>query len=174
MSTPEDARETVSESCETLTLIHGPQIFVKYLKKILTGSHRRLHILTKNLDPILFSDDEVCSLISQLARRHPQVEIRIMVKETQALNTQHHKLVTLYQRLPSKIEMRKLLVQPDNENQEYVIVDGRQVLLQHEASHYDGFCNTDDAPQAKSLLEEFNQLWLSQTAEIKELRPLSL
>lgn len=174
MSNRQIHRETPSQSCETLTLLQGPKAFEKYLQLILKASHRRLHILSKNLDPFLFADEKTCNLISRLARRHPQIEIKIMVKETQLLIGQHHKLVSLYQRLPSKIALRKLLEEPNNVNQSYVIVDGRQLLLQHNDGDYDGFCNIDDAPQAKSLLEEFHHLWETQTAEITELRPLSL
>ena len=169
-----DMREIPSAVCETLTLIQGPLAFEKHLHKILATAERRLHILSKDLDPTLFSNEKTCSLISALARRHPSIEIKLLVKEPKALIGHRHRLAALHQRLPSKIELRHLLTEPNKADMGYVIVDGRQLLLQHGDGEYDGFCNTDAAAESRSLLDEFNELWGRQSGEIKELRPLSI
>lgn len=167
-------RETPSAHCDTLTLLQGPAVFAKYLQQMLASGRRYVDILSAQLDPQLFAHPDVCDQLSRLAREHRHAEIRILVKETSALLGKRHALIALQQRLTSKIKIRQLKVAPQNESQGYVIVDQRQLLLQHHDGEFDGFCNTDTAPQAKALLEEFNALWQRQADEIAELRPLSL
>ncbi|MBU3070488.1 hypothetical protein KOI40_11690 [Aestuariicella sp. G3-2] len=171
---PGSDREIPSQSCDTLTLLHGPEAFAKYLHRMLAGGRRYVDILSQQLDPILFADSEVCSALSALVRAHRQAEVRILVKDPKPLFGRHHALLALQKRLTSKIKIRKLNIQPQNENQGYVIVDQRQLLLQHHDGEFDGFSNTDAAPESKALLEEFNLLWQLQSSEIAELRPLSL
>lgn len=168
------AREIPSESCESLTLLHGPEAFSKHLQQMLAGGRRYVDILTQQLDPLLFANADVCDALSALARTHRQAEIRILIKDPKPLLGKHHALLALQKRLTSKIKIRRLKIQPQNEHQGYVIVDQRQVLLQHHDGEFDGFCNTNAAPEAKAFLEEFTLLWQRQTVEIAELRPLSL
>lgn len=167
-------REIPSEHCDTLTLLHGPSAFARHLQQMLTSGRRYVEILSAQLDPALFAAPEVCTQLSRLAREHRFAEIRVLVRDPSALLGKRHGLVALQSRLTSKIKIRHLKVAPQNDSQGYVIVDQRQLLLQHHEGEFDGFCNTDTAPQAKALLEEFNVLWQRQAEEIAELRTLSL
>lgn len=168
------AGETPSAVSDSLTLLDGPAAFEKHLQLILGEGGRQVHILSKNLDPALFSTESTCDLISRIARSHRQAEIFILVREAQDLVGIHHRLVALHQRLSSKIHLRRSLLEADPENKAYVIVDGRQLLFQHNDGDYEGFCNTDAGPESKALLEEFRGLWDRQSDEIKDLRPLML
>ncbi|GAB3107308.1 hypothetical protein G8770_06940 [Aestuariicella hydrocarbonica] len=168
------SREIPSENCETLTLLQGPEAFAKHLQQMLTQGRRHVEILTQQLDPLLFANADVCAALSGLARAHRQAEVRILIKDPKPLFGRHHPLLALQKRLTSKVNIRRLTTPPHSEHQGYVIVDQRQLLLQHQEGEFQGFCNTDAAPEAKSLLEEFNTLWLRHAEEIVELRPLSL
>lgn len=173
-SDADQGREFSSEHCDTLTLLHGPAAFIKHLHNMLASGRRYVDILSGQLDPRLFADAQVCEQLSRFAREHRYAEIRILIKDPSALLGKRHGLVVLQGRLSSKIKIRHLKAAPENDNQGYVIVDQRQLLLQHHEGEFDGFCNTDAAPRAKSLLEEFNLLWQRQADEIAELRPLAL
>lgn len=167
-------REIRSEHCATLTLLRGPAAFARHLQQILANGRRFVDILSTQLDPPLFADPDVCAQLSRLAREHRQAEIRVLVREPSALLGKRHALVALQSRLTSKIKIRHLKIAPEDKAQGYVIVDQRQLLLQHRDGEFDGFCNTDTAPNAQALLEEFNQLWQRQAEEIPELRTLPL
>lgn len=173
-SAPGSGREIHSEHSDTLTLLRGPAAFARHLQQMLASGRRFVEILSAQLDPQLFADPEVCAELSRLAREHRHAEIRIMVREPAALLGKRHALVALQRRLTSKIKIRHLKAAAEDEARGYVIVDRRQLLLQHRDGDYDGFCNTDAAPKANALLTEFNQLWQQQAEEIPELRPLSL
>ncbi|WP_439136279.1 hypothetical protein [Pseudomaricurvus sp.] len=171
---PTSAREIPSEVCDSLTLLHGPEAFAKHLQQMLASGRRYVDILSQQLDHSLFANRAVCDALSALVRAHRQAEVRILVKDPKPLFGKHHALLALQKRLTSKIKIRQLKIEPQNENQGFVIVDQRQLLLQHHDGEFDGFSNTNAAPEAKALLEEFTLLWQRQSAEIAELRPLSL
>ncbi|NIB41183.1 hypothetical protein HBA55_16385 [Pseudomaricurvus alkylphenolicus] len=166
--------ETPSEVCPTLFLLHGPETFRSRLESLLNSAERSLDILSEHLDPHLFSNEAICSAISALARRHRLAEIRVMVKNPRQLVGYNHQLVRLQQRLPSRIQLRHLTTAPQDNDRCYVIADGRQLLLQHKDGDYEGFYNSDAAPEAQALLEEYHELWDRQTIDIPELRRLSL
>ncbi len=169
-----DLGECPSETSSSLTLLQGAPAFTKHLQNILQLAHRQVCIFSYGLDNNLFACQATCRLLSQLARRHRQTEVLILIKSTSALIGRYHGLVELQQRLPSKIHLRQLSVEQDVDPRSYVIVDGRQLLLQHDDREFDGFCDTDAAPLAKTLLEEFRGLWERHSKDIVELRRLSL
>ena len=166
--------EQASEVCDSLTLLRGPQAFIKHLTSNLKATSRKVDILTRDLDRLLYSDEDVCSAISQVARAHPQAHIRVLIKDPRPAMDQHHRLIALQQRLTSKITMRQLKVSPENESRGYAVCDAKRILLQHSDGEYDGFCNTDARPEAQALLEEFDLLWDRQSNVIEELKDLRL
>ncbi len=169
-----DFTERTSESCDTLTLLHGPEAFVKHLQNALQNTRRDIDILTNDLDRQLFSHQAVCERLSQVARGHRQAKIRVLIKQPLSAIQGRHRFVALQQRLTSKIEFKALKHEPENNARAYMVFDQRQVLLQHHDGDYDGFCNTDAPHEARSLLEEFNWLWSRQSHAIAELTSFSL
>ncbi len=167
-------QERPSETCDTLTLLHGLEAFHKHLLNSLKQGRRQLDILTKELDPHLYGDELICESISALARNHPKASIRLLVKNPQPATQSRHRLIELHKRLSSKIQCRTTKTELKNEDRSYIIIDSTQVVLQHNDGDYDGFCNTDAKPEARALLEEFNWLWDRQSDVIAELRTLTL
>ena len=173
-SAESQAGETPSEVSASLTLLHGIEAFSRHLQQILANGARRVHILATRLDPLLFSCEEVCDLLSAIARRHRQAEIFILVRDTRDLAGSGHKLIELHRRLPSKVHLRKITTENDADNRAFVIVDGAQLLYQHSDGDFEGFCDTQAGPEAQALLEEFRELWSRQSEDIKDVRQLSL
>ncbi len=169
-----DFTERASENCETLTLLHGPEAFLKHLERCLQSTRRQVDILSEDLDRELFSNETICDLLSLAARAHRQAKIRVLIKQPLAAIKSRHRFVALQQRLPSKIEFKELKYELENNTRAYIVVDQRKVLLQHHDGVYDGFCNTDAPQEARTLLEEFDWLWARQSHAIVELRNLSL
>ncbi len=169
-----DIRATPSEVCDSLTLLHNAEAFRHYLQRLLSEAHREVDILSSHLDPWLLGQTDIADQISRLARQHRQARVRVLIQDPTPLFGSFHPLVRLFQRLPSKIELRKLLQAPRKEQQAYVVIDRRALLLQHQEGQYEGFCNTDAAPEAQSLLEEFDELWQRQSSPISEFRQLAL
>ncbi len=168
------ATERPSETCDTLTLLHGSEAFRKHLLACLSSGHRQLDILTNDLDPQLYDHELICKSISALARNHPKALVRILIKQPKLATQSRHRLIELHKRLSSKIHCRRARTEPKDEARSYIVIDGKQVILQHSDGDYDGFSNTEAKPEARALLEEFNWLWERQSDVIVELRTLSL
>ncbi len=166
--------ERKSDNCETLTLLSGVTAFSKHLQLCAEQTLRTIDILSEDLDKQLFSNDRICDMFSKVARAHRQSRVRILVKKPLQLVQSYHQLVTLQQKLSSKIEIRALNGAPENHNRCYVIFDACSLLLQHEDGQYDGFCNTQAKLEARALLEEYELLWGRHSNAIEELRSLRL
>ncbi len=169
---PSNASLTTSD--DSLTPLHGPTAFEKQLQSLLSRAQRSVEILTSHLDPQLFSSSEASHLLSRLARRHRQTQVRILIKDPKPLFGRNHSLINLQQRLPSKILLRQLRLSPRNDNMGYVMADGKLLLFQHKEGLFEGYSNTNAAAQCKQLLEEFDELWQRQSVEVVELRQLML
>lgn len=176
MSEPTDTPEgaTPSSSCPSLVLLEGQSALALYLQTLLSAGRRTVDLFSDDLDPRLFASDEVAGAISQIARRHRQARVRLLVRDTSLLQGRHHPLVELQQRLCSRIDLRQCVLENDSERRNYVIVDGRQLWLLHQGGEYQGFCNSDAAAEAKALQEDFEQRWQQHSREITELRKLSI
>jgi hypothetical protein len=157
-----------------LTTLEGLTDFAKHLDKLVGTAKKELSVLTHNLPAALFARSEVVSAISALVRRHKLCHIRILITEPRDLNHHNHALIQLQQRLPSKIVCRQLNSEIIPPKHSFVIGDQNTLLLQHERDVFAGSVNFDAGPQAQKLLEEFNQLWERQSADILDLKQLSI
>ena len=166
--------ETPSEVSDSLTLLRGREAFSRHLQQILSSGRRQVHILTTRLDPLLFASNAVCDLLSAVARRHRLAEVFILVRDSRDLAGSGHRLIDLHRRVPSKVHLRHSLLENDTDTKAFVIVDGTQLLYQHNDVDFEGFCDTEAGPQARSLLEEFKEIWSRQSEEIKDVKQLSL
>lgn len=163
-----------AEKVQTRAIIEGIDAFSEHLAQAISTGRRTLDILTAQVDPLLFGRRDICELISALARSNRHAEVRILVKDVKPTLANHHPLIALHQKLISKIAIRQLMVNPNNQHQAYIVIDQKQLLLQHHDGEYVGFYDSQAAPQAQALLEEFNELWRRQSSDILELRNLSL
>jgi hypothetical protein len=161
--------ETPSKSCDTLTLIEGLESFQKYFRLIGDTTTKELDLLFDQIDLNLFNDQDAIDHLSRMARLHPKSSLRILLKNTRNIASQHCLLLNLAQRLPSKITIRQLTTEPQDNKINYAIADRKQLLLRHNRDTYQGFFNSEARPEAQNLLEEFNELWERQSKDIPDL-----
>ena len=157
-----------------LTTLYDLADFARSLDKLVGSAKKELSVLTHALPVALFARSETVSAISLLVRRHKLCHIRILITEPQDLNHHNHAFIQLQQRLPSKILCRQLNREITPPKHGFIIGDQNKLLLQHERDVFAGSLNLSAGPQAQKLLEEFNQLWERQSADIPDLKQLSI
>lgn len=148
-----------SQSSEHLYLLDGCSDLQEHALKLATSGRRQLKILSTYLDPQLYDNSDFADALSQLARRHRSSEIQILVKDIKPLIERGHCLVRLAQRLPSKVQIRRLSQQADNDVEAFMLVDGDGLLYKHDDNLFKGFANYQAGPEVKNFKQTFERLW---------------
>ena len=161
-----------SSSSKDLYLLDKPEDMAEHLIKALNKAKHRIYIFSRRLNPFLFNNEGVLDALSTTARRSRRADIRILVERPQAVVEVNHKLLKLSQRLPSKIAIREITADPQDDY-EFVIVDNDKIWLQHKEDIYTGFTNYDARSEVKRFEVVFNDLWKTSREDAR-LRRLSL
>ena len=162
-----------SKASKDLWLLKNTDDFREHSVKMLSACSRQVYVLSKNLDAQIYGHDHFIEKLSQLARSGSPVEIQFLVKDFKPAIDSYHPLIKLAQRLSSKIQLKKLTQEPENNDMGFMICDLRGLIYKNDETVYQGFANYNAAPEIKSLREEFQYLW--QRAEVeKELNLLHI
>jgi hypothetical protein len=150
---------TQSTTDPQLFLLDSQNDFQEFALKLAQQARRYIFILSRDLDARVYGTQEFVDTISILARDNRYTEIKILVKNTRELAESSHPLVKLAQRLPSKITLRKLKVEPDNADMGFMICDTQQLLYKADEAAYVGFANFNAATEIKHLRDAFDYVW---------------
>ena len=148
-----------SSVSEHLWLLDGLSDFNDHALQIVQQSRRNIAILTAELDPSVYGTAEFTQALSNFARSSRYTQIQLLVKNTKIALESNHPLVSLAQRLSSKISVRKMIIEPNNKEMGFLCADTDKLLYKNDQSVYRGFANYAAGHEIKSLREEFNYLW---------------
>jgi hypothetical protein len=135
---------------------------------------KSLDIFTQQLNPDLFGFEPFSLEVSRIARRHRTSHVRILVQDTKPLQGRQHPLLSLNQRLPSKISIRRLTETTEAPATGFCIADQRAMVFFNDEGNNIGFYSPQASAEAKHALLEFEHLWQSYSEEDQELRALAL
>ena len=162
-----------SKASKDLWLLRSANDFREHSVNLLSSCSRQIYVLSKNLDSNIYGQCQFLDLLSKFARSGSQVEVKFLVKDFKPAIESGHPLIKLAQRLSSKIQLKKMNQEPENNDMGFMICDLRGLLYQNDETVYQGFANYNAAPEIKGLKEEFNYLW--ERAEVeKELQLLHI
>lgn len=162
-----------SGASDQLLLLESCEDFRIQITRICANARRQIDIFSHSLDYPVYNHVDTVAAISQMVRSHSQARVRILVRDTRPLVENSHRLVRLAQRLPSKIQLRKLTEEPENSDMAYVLCDRDQLVYKNDDREYRGFVNFAAAPEVKNLRETFSRTWELARPDPK-LRVLSL
>ncbi len=139
------------------------------------SARRILRIRSVHLDRAVFDSAELEAVLSALARRHAQCQVRILVADPQAFAASSHRLLTLARRLPTPVQLRAVrsAIGDSAESQStYVIADEKAVFMQTHSDASNAFVDLAASAQARNLALEFDQAWdrALDHPELRELR----
>ena len=129
------------------------------LCELLQGAQHIVRIFSDALEPQLFDHPGLAAELSRVARQGRACEVRILIKDSQALTRRTHRLATLHQRLVSSVQLRKLTHCPDHYVANYVLADDRGIFFIPNEDDKVCFWNRDDRPLVKHYMEQFDDLW---------------
>lgn len=142
-----------------LWLLDGVADFRHYSLELVNDSRRHIAILSNDLDEPIYGHPEFVQVVSDFARSSRHIQVQILLKDTKRAIELGHPLVKLAQRLSSKIQLRKMTQQPNNQEMGFMLGDTSKLLYKNDDSYYRGFYNSAAAREVKTLRDQFNYLW---------------
>lgn len=134
---------------------------------------RFLDIISRQLDPPIFSTPEFIEALRQLIIKKRQPRVRIIVFEPQTIVRNGHHLLDFAGRHTSIIEMRKASAEFHGYNEFLLVADETAYVHRNNASRYEGIANFNDRRQAKLYLDYFMIMWNHGTPD-QNLRPIKI
>ena len=129
---------------------------------MLRQATRSVDIVSRDLDPQMYDNSDFCEAVSQLIVGSRRARVRVLLRHTDPIAKRGHRLVALFQRLSSFIEMRVQAKEFDEYNAAFLIVDAAGVVYRTHSDRFNGTANFDDSGAAQDLSRQFEDMW--QTA----------
>lgn len=143
------------------------------LDTLLPQGRRTLRIFAPTLDIELLNREPVTSAVAALVRVSPLTRIRILLTDSSPAVRSGHRLITLSQRFPSFMEIRKR-DQWDARCPAWLVLDEQATLWRPDFNRYsDGIACCHEPGQAGKLCRDFDEMW-EQSSQDPDLRRLTL
>lgn len=134
-------------------------------------AQQRIWLYDRVLDHDLYDRLRFREIVSALARRHPQSEVRLLIHDDQPLIKRRHQIVELMRRIPSRVELRLVSDEYPTENQPFLLADREGVVYRHNFEKPEGFAGFSDSRRVKLLSENYQRMWDAgkNSPELREL-----
>jgi len=149
---------TTSQTSDSLFLTSAAE-FSEQIRQSILDARRHIRILSHQLDPAIYDQPSIVEALSAFARQSREAKVKILVRDSDEIIERSHRLAALVRRLPTKLALRKLVLEPNNQSMAFALADTRTLVYQNEDGYYAGFANTNAAAQVKSLSEMFDDCW---------------
>jgi len=126
---------------------------------------RSIEIVSRQLDPQMYDDRDFCEAVTQLVTTSRRARVRALVRYTEPVVKQGHRLVTLSHRLSTFIEMRVPAREFDEYNAAFLIVDGAGVIYRTLSDGFEATVNFNGARMAQELSRQFESMWQSASPD---------
>lgn len=153
----ENANESPPE--ETRIVLESWDDNLRAAVTVARAASYKLSILTRDLEPQVYSQDELLDELRRVAVSGRYASVRVLVQDSRRAVAEGHKLFELARRLTSFIEIRNPHPEHKHVNEAYLVADEVAVLYRKQADRYEGYADTDASLDARTRLREFDQMW---------------
>lgn len=132
-----------------------------------------IDIFTQDMDIEIYNDKKIEQSIFDLAKRHPNTRIRILVQDSTKAAQNGHCLIRLAQNLTSSVFIHKPSYEHRNERSSFMVVDKLGLLYRVASTNnqsYKGNVNFMTPRRAGKLVEFFNEVWDHSTPDMQTRR----
>ncbi len=131
-----------------------------------------IDIFTQDLDSAIYNNPEFEQSIFNLARRHPNTRIRILVKDSRKAAQNGHCLIRQAQKLTSSVFIHNPSHEYRDEQCAFMVVDKLGLLYRSSATNesYKANVNFMSPMRAGKLTDFFNDAWAHSTPDVQTRR----
>jgi len=134
---------------------------------------RRVCIFSHDLSPQIYNQAPFLDAIKQLAIRNKQTQIRILLQDSGKVEKNGHRLIQLWRRLTSKIEIRCPHSDYIEHKESFMLADDVGYLHRRFYSSFDATVSFNSRLEVKKLTTFFNEVW-EKSEPNSELRDLHI
>ena len=150
--------EKLGEDAELIEIVERDDL-ARYSLAMAEQCRRKLDIVSRHLDPVLYDTDEFCAALKRLALGGRRAQIRLWIIDARPLITTGHRLVDLSNRLPSFVEIRAPGRQHRGFNEALMLADNQGYIHRQFSDRFEAQANFADRRVAAILGERFDDLW---------------
>ncbi|MCW8891595.1 MAG: acyltransferase, partial [Sedimenticola sp.] len=147
-------RQRLGETSERWVL-QGRTAFQQASTLMAQQSTYRIDIFTYDLDKPLYDQIAFIDAIKALALHQRGISTRILIQNSQTVQSEGHRLIELARRLTSKIEIKRPHADYIDHAENFMIVDKTGYIRRKTADRYEGEANFSDRLGSKLLTEFF-------------------
>ncbi|MDD3518708.1 MAG: hypothetical protein PHQ14_10195 [Chromatiales bacterium] len=152
------ARKKLGEH-RTQILLHDRDDNRLVAAALATQARRSLYIASWDLDPYVYDQPDFVQSVSALARSSRYADVRILIRDNGIILKQGHGLVRLYQRIPSRVQLRRQVEDMEPMTEAFLVADQDGYLHRRLADRYDGEARFHALRRARELVTLFKQAW---------------
>lgn len=120
---------------------------------------RRVEIFSHKLEPAIYGQEGLVDAISAFARSNPHTIVQILLFEPAAAVRQGNALLSLAQRLPTSIQIRKVNTHYAGREESFMLVDESGLVYRAHPESYEGYAEFASPARVKEKRGEFHEIW---------------
>lgn len=159
------ARQQATDGGSPSTLFLDSQDEVcRHSQQLMQQARHIIRIYSVDLEPWLYDNDSVAQLCKNLLLQHENNRLHILLQDSRTICLQGHRLLSLAERLSSRLLIR--LTHPEHETfpGQWLSVDGEGLLLRKTSSPCQGHIFYHQPSRVRPYIEQFDNMWsLSRT-----------
>lgn len=134
--------------------------------KLISAAQHQISIISRNLDPRIFNNEEIILAMQMHIRRTKNSNIKILVQDISPIIKNGHRILELSQRISSKIEIRKVCQEYSQYNKGFLVADSTAYIHNSKSDLYEAEVNFSDKDKSKELIETFKKIWEQSSQDI--------
>ena len=139
--------------------IEDKALNIAAVHKLASSAVLSLNIISRSLNHQIFDRSDVIEAFSSMIRKNRNSIIRIILFDSTNVVKHGHRLITLADKAPSKILMRKLPKEFSYYNESMVSADGKGFLHNPQSDRYEGSVSFNDHIRCAELDKLFTDFW---------------
>lgn len=155
-------------------LFDSPSAALPHMLEYTQAATRSIDIFTQQLPSALYDDPDLVQAISNLIRYSSRSKLRILIRNPRPLYGNYRPLLQLANRLPSHASIHVCEDDTGDHYQGFYCCDKSQLVRFTSEADVNGFARTNARAEARSILDEFDTLWIHGSNTDPNLRNLML
>ena len=155
-------------------LLDGRSECLSCVNTLINRAQHRVYIIGQNLEADLYNHKNIYDRLTEMATRNQKTDIRLISHDTRAATNNGHYLILLAQKLPTFAQIRTTVDPAHRKFREnWLIVDDMAFMRLKNPLRYEGYYETDNRLECRSLTVEFLDIWEASQPD-QNTRRLSL
>ncbi len=141
--------------------------------RLVSQAKRSVYIFSYDLDPKIYNQSDFLEAMKDLAIRSEHSVVKVLLQNNEKVQRKGHRLIQLWRRLTSKIEIRRPCPEHIDHTENFLLVDGIGYLHRTVYTNYTATVDFNSRFDTKQLAVFFDEVW-EQSEPDTELRDLHI